>query len=59
LFVVTPGDKPLLIVANYPEVPLPKFIGALPEGVEPVAITTFPGIGGKVSVLVFGKQSAK
>ena len=36
--------------------PMAEYIDALPEGVEPVEVDTFPGFAGKVSVVVFEKK---
>lgn len=56
LFLVTPGGDPLEIVRIFPDAPMAEYIDALPEGVEPVEVDTFPGFAGKVSVVVFEKK---
>jgi hypothetical protein len=56
LFVVTPGGDPLAIAEIFKDSPLSMYIRALPKGVEPVEVETFPGFAGMVSVVVFKKK---
>jgi hypothetical protein len=56
LFVITPGGDPLEIIKIFKDSPLAVYVEALPKGVEPVEVETFPGFAGMVSVVVFKKK---